>query len=144
MMNDINDMEDTTRLVYICSPHTGDQKEAELYDKLYCYFAMCEEHTPVAPYLFFPQLYGTDYLSTAGCVDKHNAKKMLSKCDELWLIRYCGMTAEMAEEIRFATSKGIPIRYKALGLIDVEPDEVEMEAWHLLDRKKIAPGKEAK
>ena len=140
--NDVHDAEDTTRLVYICSPHTGDPKETALLDKLYCYFAMCEEHTPVAPHLFFPQLFGEDHYHLSGRVDKYDAEKLLTKCDELWLIRYCDMTAEMAEEIRFAFEHGIPIRYKALTLEDVEPDTVEMEQWHVFD--KPTPGKEAK
>ena len=144
MNDDILDMEDTTRLVYICSPHTGDPREVEVFDKLYCYYAMCEEHTPVAPYLIFPQLFGGDQYHPSGRVDKYDAEKLLSKCDELWLIRYCGMTAEMAEEIKFAMEHGIPIRYKALTLEDVEPDEVEMEHWHIFDKKKPEAGKETK
>ena len=140
--NDVHDAEDMTHLVYICSPHTGDPKIIEFLDKLYCYFAMCEEDTPVAPRLIFPQLFGVNYMHSSGNVDRDSARKLLSKCDELWLIRYCDMTAEMAEEIRFAFEHGIPIRYKALTLEDVEPDTVEMEQWHIFD--KPTPGKEAK
>ena len=131
MINDANDMEDTTYLVYICSPHTGNPREAEFFDRFYCHLATGEEATPIAPYLFFPQ-----YLDVKTQPDKEisrrSAMDLLCKCKEMWVIKEAGMTAEMAKEIRFAKEHGIPIRFRVPAFVDIEPDEIELEEFHLL------------
>ena len=131
-MDDILDMEDTTKLVYICSNHERDPRVAEFADKLYCYLAMGEEHTPVAPYLIFPQMFNSDF-SPEGKVRMYDAEKLLSKCDELWVMQYGKITDEMAAEIRFAKKNDIPVRYRIIMFEDIVPDEVMLKQRGFLD-----------
>lgn len=134
MMNDdlqipegLDDLEDTTHLVYICSAHTGNPMEVELFDRFYCNFAAeAEEETPVAPYLIFPQFFN-EKLKVDKIISRNCALKLLSKCDELWVMQGGGITAEMADEIKFAMTHGIPIRYRVLEFTDVEPDDVALK-----------------
>ena len=132
--------EDTSRVIYISSQHTGNAEENEFLDKLYSRLVTGDEDAPVALYLIFPQLLNNDF-QVSGKVDHYCALKLLSKCDELWVMYNRGITDEMAEEIRFAMSQGIPVRYRQIEFVDVEPDDIELENLQLLDKTKTVPGK---
>ncbi len=129
-MDEIHDMGDMSKLVYICSKHKGTPSENKFFDDQYFWLANDGENTPVVPYLMLSSLY-EDGKSSRHKTGRRIAKKLLSKCDELWIMWDRGLDEEMVEDISLALKHGIPIRNKSIEITDTQPDDVELTQWGL-------------
>ena len=111
-------------LVFICSPFSGNEQTNIENARRYCRFAIDRGYAPFAPHLFFPQ-----FMDDAVPEERENGIFMgiimLTKCAELWVFaRSPGggdrISKGMAQEIRKAESRSIPIRYFTTDCEEVE------------------------
>jgi hypothetical protein len=107
-------MNDTTwtsngKLVFICSPYSGDIKKNKSFAQEYSTYAIVSHLNPRAPHLLYPQfLHDRDQEQR-----EHGlrlALELLAKCDLMWV---CGehISDGMKGEIAEAERLGIPIEY---------------------------------
>ena len=96
-------------LVFICSPFSGDELKNAENARRYCRFAVDRGFVPFAPHLFFPQ-----FMDESDEDERETGIFMgiilLTKCAELWVFGE-RITRGMAQEIRKAESRSMPIRY---------------------------------
>ena len=111
-------------LVFICSPFSGNEQTNIENARRYCRFAVDRGYAPFAPHLFFPQ-----FMDDAVSEERENGIFMgiimLTKCAELWVFaRSPGggdrISKGMAQEIRKAESRSMPIRYFTTDCEEVE------------------------
>lgn len=95
-------------LVYIASPYAGDTESNTLRTQGYCRFAVTKNCIPVAPHLHYPQ-FMDDSDKEQRELGLFFALVLLGKCDELWVFGD-RISSGMAQEIRKAAKRGIPIR----------------------------------
>lgn len=95
-------------LVYIASPYAGDTESNTLRTQGYCRFAVTKNCIPVAPHLHYPQ-FMDDSDKEQRELGLFFALVLLGKCDELWVFGD-RISSGMAQEIRKAEKRGIPIR----------------------------------
>lgn len=96
-------------VVYICSPYSGDTERNMANARRYSRFACLHGAVPFTPHILFTQYLDDDIKSErtlAMCMNR----KMIRKCDELWVFGK-RMSTGMKEEISFAKRNGIKIRY---------------------------------
>lgn len=97
------------KLVFICSPYSGDIDHNTLRAKAYCRFAYSKGVVPFAPHLHNTQFLDESILKErqAGIV---LGLHLLSHCDELWC--FGNKTSEgMRVELEAASKMDIPIKY---------------------------------
>lgn len=96
-------------LVFICSPFSGDEQKNAENARRYCRFAVDRGFAPFAPHLFFPQ-----FMDESDEDERETGIFMgiilLTKCAELWVFGE-RITRGMAQEIRKAESRSMPVRY---------------------------------
>ena len=96
-------------LVFICSPFSGDELKNAENARRYCRFAVDRGFAPFAPHLFFPQ-----FMDESDEDERETGIFMgiilLTKCAELWVFGE-RITRGMAQEIRKAESRSMPVRY---------------------------------
>ena len=111
-------------LVFICSPFSGNEQTNIENARRYCRSAVDRGYAPFAPHLFFPQ-----FMDDAVSEERENGIFMgiimLTKCAELWVFaRSPGggdrISKGMAQEIRKAESRSMPIRYFTTDCEEVE------------------------
>ncbi len=94
-------------VVYVASPYAGDIERNTENAIRYCRFAFENGAIPFAPHLFLPRFMSEE-------TERDEATRMglvfLTKCVELWVFG-SRITEGMAEEIRRAERRGMPIRY---------------------------------
>lgn len=96
------------KLIYVCSPFSGD-KEANIENaKRYCSHVIDCGEAPIASHLHYPLFLDDDNADDRELGLKF-AKLILSKCDEIWVYGE-RLSGGMQEEIAFASKNGIPIR----------------------------------
>ena len=105
----MNWMRPSRPLAIICSPFSWDEQKNAENARRYCRFAVDRGFAPFAPHLFFPQF-----------MDESNEDEretgifmgiiLLTKCAELWVFGE-RITRGMAQEIRKAESRSMPVRY---------------------------------
>lgn len=94
-------------LVYVASPYAGDTETNARNAARYCRFAFESGAIPFAPHLFLPQFISEE---TERGEAMFMNRVFLGKCEELWAFG-ARITDGMAEEIRRAGRRGMPIRY---------------------------------
>ncbi len=97
------------QLVYICSPYAGDIEYNVNRAKGYCRFAVSKGYIPLAPALHYP-LFLDDSDRDERELGLSFALLLLTKCNELWVFGD-RISSGMAQEIRKAKQRGMPIRY---------------------------------
>lgn len=97
------------KLIYICSPLSGDLESNKKKANEYCANAAIMGVIPLAPHTIF-----TQYLDDTLPIERQKGLQMgltlLKRCDELWV---CGsiISEGMRGEISFAAEHGIPTHY---------------------------------
>ena len=88
------------KVVYICSPYSGDVDKNIKNAYVYCRYAIKNNCVPIAPHLFFPQFLNDDISEERELALSMN-KEIIDRCDEVWVF---GDTVSkgMAEEIEYA------------------------------------------
>ena len=96
-------------VVYICSPLSGNTTVNQEAARRYCRYAVDAGYVPIAPHLFFPQ-----FMDESDEDERETGIFMgiilLTKCAELWVFGE-RITRGMAQEIRKAESRSMPVRY---------------------------------
>ena len=96
------------RLVFICSPYTGDYIRNTIQAHKYCGFATDMGYLPIAPHIYF-----TTFLSDTIPIDRRAGMEMglqlLEICEEVWVFGIDNPSAGMAAEILRAAELGMPI-----------------------------------
>lgn len=101
--------ENYMKWVYIASPYRGNVKENIRNAKKYSKFAMIKHCVPMCPHLYFTQFLrdANEYERKVGF---NLALQMLKRCKEMWVFGDI-ISEGMANEIRIAEKRNIPIRY---------------------------------
>ena len=98
------------RKIYICSALRGDVDENIRKARGFCeYVAREHKAIPIAPHIYFTQFLN-DEIAEEREFGLRAGLSLLSECDELW---YFGdrISRGMTDEICYAVSHGIPVRY---------------------------------
>ena len=93
-------------IVYICSPYSGDIEGNVERARQYSRYAVEQGAIPIAPHLLLPQYMPESERDLAMFMDI----AILSKCAEIWIFGN-RITEGMQEEIDYAKSKGMKMRY---------------------------------
>lgn len=101
--------ENYMKWVYIASPYRGNVKENTRNAKKYSKFAVIRKCVPICPHLYFTQFLrdANEYERKVGL---NLALQMLKRCKEMWVFGDV-ISEGMANEIRIAEKRNIPIRY---------------------------------
>lgn len=101
--------ENYMKWVYIASPYRGNVKENIRNAKKYSKFAVIRKCVPICPHLYFTQFLrdANEYERKVGL---NLALQMLKRCKEMWVFGDV-ISEGMANEIRIAEKRNIPIRY---------------------------------
>jgi len=102
--------ETNNRKIYVCSALRGDMEQNIEKAKCYCRYVVEDfGYIPVAPHIYFTQFLN-DCIPEEREFGIRAGLLLLSGCDELW---YFGdnITRGMTEEINYALSHGIPVKY---------------------------------
>jgi hypothetical protein len=99
------------RLVYICSPYSGDRNKNIMEARCFCQIIMNHypDVIPIAPHVYFTQfLNDTD--PTDRALGREAGLALLDMCDELWVYGLKNPSEGMQAEIDYALKNGIKIR----------------------------------
>ena len=100
------------KLVYICTPFSGDIEGNTKKAQEYCREAVKENCTPIAPHLLYPQI-----LDDSNPAEREKGIRMglniLEVCDEVWVFGQ-ELTAGMSREVELAGQKKIPVINRAV------------------------------
>ena len=99
----------TMKLVFVCSPYRGDEKENTSNATKYCRLVAGCGYIPIAPYLFFPQfLNDSDEIQRLKGI--HMGLELLKLCSQMWVFAN-EVTEGMELEIQKAKELDIPIQF---------------------------------
>lgn len=99
------------KLVYICSPYSGDRDKNTMAAHCFCRIAMNHypDVIPIAPHIYFTQfLDDTD--PTERSLGMEAGLALLDMCDEMWVYGLQNPSEGMQAEIDYALKNGIKIR----------------------------------
>ena len=103
------------KLIYVCSPYSGDIEYNVEFARKASRFVVDQGHIPITPHLFLPQFISEE---TERELAMEINTELLEICDELWFFGD-KISMGMDYEIRFAEDYGIPTRnYTGLDLHD--------------------------
>ena len=98
------------KLVYVCSPLSGDMKLNQARARVYCNEVVRKGNIPYAPHLLF-----TQFMNDEDEADRKLALdmgvEMLDRCDEVWAFYHYGISSGMSMEIAYAKEHNKPIVY---------------------------------
>lgn len=97
------------KLVYICSPFSGDTAKNIENAKEFCRFAIENECAPIAAHLLYPQILD-DSIPADRQAGIMLGLKLLSVCDEMWVFGN-EFSEGMKIEIQTAKALKIPVWY---------------------------------
>lgn len=95
--------------VFICSPYSGDVENNVNYAEKVCRRASLKGYAPYAPHLFCTRFLN-DQIPNERRAGMLVGKEFMNLVDEVWI---CSETISkgMEEEIRYAISQGMTIRF---------------------------------
>ena len=96
------------RIVYICSPYSGNVRKNVEATKRFCRFAISQRCVPIAPHLLYPQILD-DGDKEQRKLGLNMALTLLTKCSELWVFGD-KISSGMAGEIDRAKNRRMFIR----------------------------------
>jgi hypothetical protein len=97
------------KIVFICSPFTGDIEGNTIRARRYGYFAANKNAVPIIPHLMYPQFLDENDLEERQLgIDM--GLILLSKCHEIWAFGD-KLSTGMSKEVMKARQWNIPIRY---------------------------------
>ena len=99
------------KLVYICSPYSGDYENNTLKARCICRIIMNHhpDVIPIAPHIYFTQFL-SDTDQTERALGMEAGLALLDMCDEMWVYGLKNPSEGMRAEIDYALKKGIKIR----------------------------------
>ena len=97
------------KLIYICSPYSGDILNNTAKAIQYCKEAI-QDGIPIAPHLLYPQFLN-DNIAAERIIGMRCAINLLMRCDVMYVYGET-ISKGMAAEISTATDHNIPIVYK--------------------------------
>lgn len=103
------------KIVYIASPFAGNIATNIAFAKSAAKYAISKGMAPYIPHLTLPAVLNDNDPKERALGIKLNCE-ILSRCDELWVFRFHGISAGMKTEIDYAKEKGIPTRF-----LDIDP-----------------------
>ena len=96
-------------MIFVCSPYRGDITRNIENAKRYCKIVVKAGKIPIAPHLYFPQ-----FLDDTDPADRKkgiiSGLVLMKYCTEVWVFGN-EITDGMRQEIDFAESEGIKIKY---------------------------------
>lgn len=95
--------------VYIASPLRGDMKKNIENAKRYSRFAIKKNTVPMCPHIYFTQFLNDDN-EVERRIGLILRLQMLKRCKEMWVFGDI-ISEGMANEIRIAEKRNIPVRY---------------------------------
>lgn len=98
-----------TRVVYICSPYSGEITRNVTAARRYCRFAVNRGWMPLAPHLLFPQFLN-DAIPAERRLGLSFGIVLMSLCSEVWVFGLA-ISAGMEAEIELALRRDIRVRY---------------------------------
>ena len=97
------------KLVFVCSPYSGDTETHISNTRRYCRFVFDRGAVPFAPHLYFPQ-----FMDEADAEQRNVSMGaglvVLAEADELWVFGD-KLTDEMRLELEVADGFGIPMKF---------------------------------
>ncbi|AOZ72062.1 hypothetical protein BK816_01095 [Boudabousia tangfeifanii] len=99
------DATERARVVYICSPYSGDTRRNTHLASCYARHALEEGYTPIASHLLLPQFMDEETEREKALTQ---ATILLSLCDEIWIFGH--LTEGMVAEWKAALALGIEVR----------------------------------
>jgi len=98
------------KLIFVCSPFSGDRDRNIQKARGYCRFVMAQGHQPLAPHLHYPQ-----FMDDADPAQREQglafSRRLLALADELWVFSGGMPSKGMAAEITFALEIAKPVLY---------------------------------
>ncbi|MGN1339820.1 MAG: hypothetical protein ACI4WS_05975 [Oscillospiraceae bacterium] len=99
----------SNRIVYVCSPYSGDVDKNVENARRYCRFVVEQGYMPLAPHLRFPQ-----FLDDSNSIEHEKgmnfASILMGFCSEIWVFGL-DISKGMQAEIAMADSKGCEIKW---------------------------------
>ena len=95
--------------VYIASPLRGDIEGNIERAKAYCRFAITKNVMPMCPHIYFT-LFLNDNAEVERRIGMILGLQLLKRCKEVWVFGDT-ISEGMANEIKIAEKRGIPVRY---------------------------------
>ena len=95
--------------VYIASPLRGDIEGNIEKAKAYCRFAITKNVVPMCPHIYFT-LFLNDNAEVERRIGMILGLQLLKRCKEVWVFGDT-ISEGMANEIKIAEKRGIPVRY---------------------------------
>ena len=106
-------------LVYICSPYQGNVDQNTLAAQRYSRFALENKRLPIAPHLLFPQ-FMNDQNHRERALAMFFNRILIGHCEAVWV--YADhISTGMRQEISWARSMGLPIKYFTTNFEEARP-----------------------
>ena len=96
------------RLVFICSPYSGDIAYNVEVARSLCRMALLRECAPFAPHLLYPQMLDDDAPNEREAGIRAGLEFM-AVCDEVWAFTRNGVSSGMRREIEHAHKLGLRV-----------------------------------
>lgn len=106
-------------LVYICSPYSGDVQANVVVARDFCRVAVERRKIPFAPHLLFPQFMNDQNHRERELAMFFN-RILIGHCEAVWV--YADhISTGMRQEISWARSMGLPIKYFTTNFEEARP-----------------------
>lgn len=113
------------KLVFVCSPYSGDEKENVANAQKYCRFVAGCRYIPIAPHLLFPQfLDDSDEVQRLKGI--HMGLELLKLCPEMWVFTN-EVTEGMELEIQSAREQDIPVSFHDKNMEGIGYDTIDID-----------------
>ena len=113
------------KLVFVCSPYRGDEKENTANARKYCRLVADCGYIPIAPHLLFPQfLDDSDEIQRLKGI--HMGLELLKLCSQMWVFAN-EVTEGMELEIEKAKELEIPIQFMDKNMEGIGYDTIDID-----------------
>lgn len=113
------------KLVFVCSPYRGDEKENTENARKYCRLVAGCGYIPIAPHLLFPQfLDDSDEIQRLKGI--HMGLELLKLCSQMWVFAN-EVTEGMELEIQKAKELEIPIQFMDKNMEGIGYDTIDID-----------------
>lgn len=113
------------KLVFVCSPYRGDEKENTANARKYCRLVAGCGYIPIAPHLLFPQfLDDSDEIQRLKGI--HMGLELLKLCSQMWVFAN-EVTEGMELEIKKAKELEIPIQFMDKNMEGIGYDTIDID-----------------
>ena len=103
-------MKKTPKKIFVCSRLRGDYEKNLEVAKSLCRIVAMMGNIPIAPHVYFTQFLKED-VENERKLGIELGMQLLSGCDEIWVFDFNGVSEGMEQEVNFALTHKIPIKY---------------------------------